>query len=120
MRKALSVLLVAVFCFSLVFGVTGCKNSTVYSSPEECVKAYIDGEKIVGEKCMVVVKVNEDRPLTRRGVYCGFDRSSDISVIVSIPMDETVTQGESLHVYITDIKASPELGIYEIYGYTKR
>lgn len=122
MRKIVSILLLVVMSFSMMFAFTGCKNDTLYNNPEDVIVAYRNGDKIVNQKCRVMVKVNKDMPTTRRTVYMNYDKelSDGIeSITVELPMDETVEQGEVLDVYITDIKENTP-GFYSIYGYTKR
>lgn len=121
MRKLVSILLLVVLSLSMVFAFTGCKNDTLYNSPEDVIVAYQNGDKIINQKCRVMVKVNKDIPTTRRTVYMNYEDTPDgiESVTVELPMDETVNQGEVLDVYITDIKENTP-GFYSIYGYTKR
>lgn len=121
MRKLFSILMVMVLTLSMMFCVTGCKNKTLYNNPEDVIVAYRNGDKIVNQKCRVMVKVNKDIPTTRRTVYMNYEDMPDgiESVSVELPMDETVDQGEVLDVYITDIKEGAS-GYYSIYGYTKR
>ena len=121
MRKLVSIVLLVVLSLSMVFAFTGCKNDTLYNSPEDVIVAYQNGDKIINQKCRVMVKVNKDIPTTRRTVYMNYEDMPDgiESVTVELPMDETVEQGEMLDVYITDIKEGAS-GYYSIYGYTKR
>ena len=121
MRKLVSIFLLVVLSLSMVFAFTGCKNDTLYNSPEDVIVAYQNGDKIINQKCRVMVKVNKDIPTTRRTVYMNYEDMPDgiESVTVELPMDETVNQGEVLDVYITDIKENTP-GFYSIYGYTKR
>ncbi|MCQ2532122.1 MAG: hypothetical protein MJ093_05390 [Saccharofermentans sp.] len=121
MRKVVSVLLILVLSFAMCFSVTGCKKTTHYTSPKSCIDAYLDGDKIIDQKCTVTVKVNRDQNTVRREIYSSiFDKSADnedFYVRVSIPSSETVSEGQTVTIIITDIKTSFES--YEIYGYIK-